>query len=134
MSDLLDQLSDQIEEAKTRIRAMVEHPFRVLKREFGDVKTRYRKLKKNEAKLLTLFAMSNLWMVRTKAKGAQKCVHLEPRQMATPKPGRGQSGQKMASNSPAGAPKVRNDLNSAVIGHELLQIVQTFLMIRHAEV
>ena len=53
------------------IRAKVEHPFRVIKRQFGFVKVRYRGLKKNTAQLVTLFALSNLWMVRGKLMGAQ---------------------------------------------------------------
>ncbi len=48
----------------TIVRAKVEHPFRVIKRQFGYVKTRYRGLAKNTAQLITLFALSNLWMVR----------------------------------------------------------------------
>jgi IS5 family transposase len=36
----------------------------VIKRQFGHVKVRYRGLKKNTAQLSTLFALSNLWMVR----------------------------------------------------------------------
>lgn len=55
---------DQLEQAKARIRAKVEHPFRVIKRQFGHVKVRYRGLVKNTAQLHTLFALSNLWMVR----------------------------------------------------------------------
>ena len=55
---------DQLEQAKARIRAKVEHPFRVIKRQFGHVKVRYRGLSKNTAQLHTLFALSNLWMVR----------------------------------------------------------------------
>ena len=55
---------DQLEQAKVRIRAKVEHPFRVIKRQFGRVKVRYRGLAKNTAQLHTLFALSNLWMVR----------------------------------------------------------------------
>ena len=55
---------DQLERAKARIRAKVEHPFRVIKRQFGHVKVRYRGLAKNTAQLHTLFALSNLWMVR----------------------------------------------------------------------
>ena len=70
-SNRLDQLTDQVEKAKAGIRAKVEHPFRVIKRQFGYVKTRYRGLKKNTAQLVTLFALSNLWMVRTKLQGAQ---------------------------------------------------------------
>ena len=65
-NDPLDALTDRIEKAKAGIRAKVEHPFRVLKRQFGHVKVRYRGLKKNTAQLMTLFALSNLWMVRGK--------------------------------------------------------------------
>ncbi len=57
---------DQIERLKAGIRAKVEHPFRVIKRQFGHVKVGYRGLKKNTAQLTTLFALSNLWMARTK--------------------------------------------------------------------
>jgi IS5 family transposase len=46
------------------VRAKVEHPFRVLKRQFGYVKTRYRGLAKNHAQLFTLFALCNLFLVR----------------------------------------------------------------------
>ena len=49
---------------KTSVRAKVEHPFRVIKRQFGYTKVRYRGLAKNTAQLLTLFALSNRWMVR----------------------------------------------------------------------
>jgi IS5 family transposase len=57
-------LTEKIEQIKARIRAKVEHPFRVIKRQFGHTKVRYRGLKKNTAQLKTLFALSNLWMVR----------------------------------------------------------------------
>ena len=70
-NDPLDALTDKIEKAKAGIRAKVEHPFRVLKRQFGFAKVRYRGLKKNTAQLFTLFALSNLWMVRGKLMGAQ---------------------------------------------------------------
>ena len=70
-SDPVDQLTDKIEKAKAAIRAKVEHPFRVIKRQFGYVKTRYRGLKKNTAQLVTLFALSNLWMVRDKLQEAR---------------------------------------------------------------
>ncbi|MFY3384382.1 IS5 family transposase [Paracidovorax sp. MALMAid1276] len=62
----LDDLIDRLERTKARIRAKVEHPFRVLKQQFGYVKVRYRGLKKNTAQIVTLFALSNLWMVRHK--------------------------------------------------------------------
>jgi len=57
-------LAEQIEKLKASVRAKVEHPFRVIKRQFSFVKVRYRGLKKNTAQLTTLFALSNLWMVR----------------------------------------------------------------------
>lgn len=52
------------EHFKASIRAKVEHPFRVLKQQFGYSKVRYRGLAKNTAQVLTLFALTNLWMVR----------------------------------------------------------------------
>lgn len=54
------------EKAKASIRALVEHPFRVIKRQFGLAKVRFRGLAKNTAHVITLFALSNLWMVRRK--------------------------------------------------------------------
>ncbi len=63
---VIDALINKIEKLKAGIRAKVEHPFRVIKRQFGHVKVRYRGLKKNTAQLHTLFALSNLWMVRHK--------------------------------------------------------------------
>lgn len=61
---LADRLAEQLEQVKARIRAKVEHPFRVIKQQFGYVKTRYRGLEKNTQQILVLFALSNLWMVR----------------------------------------------------------------------
>lgn len=66
----VDALIDQAEQIKAAIRAKVEHPFRVLKRQFGYMKVRYRGLKKNTLQLKTLFALSNLWMVRHKLAAA----------------------------------------------------------------
>jgi IS5 family transposase len=60
----LRDLTEQIEHIKASIRSAVEHPFRVVKRQFGHVKARYRGLDKYGAQLLTLFALSNLWMTR----------------------------------------------------------------------
>ena len=65
-SGKLGQLIDEIEYLKASVRAKVEHPFRVIKRQFGHVKVRYRGLAKNTAQLKTLFALSNLWMARMK--------------------------------------------------------------------
>jgi transposase, IS5 family len=58
------RLLDECERLKAGIRAKVEHPFRVIKRQFGHVKVRYRGLMKNTQQLHTLFALSNLWMTR----------------------------------------------------------------------
>ena len=58
------QLREQLEKAKARIRARVEHPFHVIKNLFGHRKTRYKGLAKNTAQLHTLFALANLVMAR----------------------------------------------------------------------
>lgn len=59
----IEQLSGKL---KAGIRAKVEYPLRVVKRQFGCTKVRCRGLKKNTAQLATLFALSNLWMARVK--------------------------------------------------------------------
>ena len=60
----IDALVDKVEKLKASVRAKVEHPVRIIKRQFGHMKVRYCGLKKNTAQLVTLFALSNLWMVR----------------------------------------------------------------------
>ena len=70
-SQEVNRLIDELEKFKASIRAKVEHPFRVIKRQFGHVKVRYRGLAKNTAQLHTLFALSNLWMVRRQLGGVQ---------------------------------------------------------------
>ena len=50
-------LIEQLEHLKASIRAKVEHSFRVIKRQFGFTKVRYRGLAKNTAALMTLFAL-----------------------------------------------------------------------------
>ena len=67
----IDALVDKIEKCKASIRAKVEHPFRVVKRQFGFVKVRYRGLQKNTLQLKTLFALSNLWMARHRLMAVQ---------------------------------------------------------------
>ncbi|HFF4354354.1 TPA: IS5-like element ISPa26 family transposase, partial [Acinetobacter baumannii] len=54
----------KIERAKAQVRSKVEHPFRVIKRQFGYTKVRFRGLVKNTAQMVTLFALSNIWMAR----------------------------------------------------------------------
>lgn len=63
------QVVQAAEKAKASVRARVEHPFRVIKRQFGYVKVRFRGLAKNTAQVLTLFALSNLWMARKQLMG-----------------------------------------------------------------
>ena len=60
----LHPLDERANRIIAMVRARVEHPFRVIKRQFGHVKTRYRGLAKNRAHLFTLFALSNLFLVR----------------------------------------------------------------------
>ena len=45
---------------KASVRAKVEHPFRIIKCQFGFVKARYRGLMKNDSKLAILFALANI--------------------------------------------------------------------------
>ena len=69
-ADPMDAPTEQVERIKASIRAKVEHPFRVIKGQFGHVKVRYRGLVKNTAQLHTLFALANLWMVRRRLSGS----------------------------------------------------------------
>jgi hypothetical protein len=52
--------------ARARVRTKVEHPFRVIKRQLGLVKVRFKGRAKNTAHVITLFALSKLWMARKK--------------------------------------------------------------------
>lgn len=49
---------------KSTIRARLEHLFRVIKRQFGFVRVRYRGLKKNAHRLFVTCALANLYIVR----------------------------------------------------------------------
>jgi IS5 family transposase len=51
-------------QARSRHRARGEHGFHVVKRLWGFTKVRYRGLAKNTARLFTMFALANLYMVR----------------------------------------------------------------------
>ena len=61
---VLYQAKRKIEKTKAQVRAKVEHPFRVIKRQFDYTKVRFRGLAKNTSQMVTLFALSNLWMAR----------------------------------------------------------------------
>ena len=63
-TDKLGRWQEQLEQAKARLRARVEHPFHVIKNLFGHRKTRYRGLAKNHAQLYALFALANLVRMR----------------------------------------------------------------------
>jgi len=56
----------QAESRKASVRAKVEHPFLIVKRDFGFTKTRYRGLSKNLNHLNVLFASAN-WLMRARA-------------------------------------------------------------------
>lgn len=64
LSNALAAKIEQLEKIKASIRAKVEHPFRLIKQQFGHAKVRYRGLAKNTARLQVMFALGNLWMVR----------------------------------------------------------------------
>lgn len=58
------RMLESYERAKASLRSRVEHPFRVIKCQFGFTKVRYRGLAKNTAQLKMLFTLANLWKVR----------------------------------------------------------------------
>lgn len=55
-----------LESRKASVRAKVEHPFLIIKRDFGFTKTRYRGIAKNLNHLNVLFASAN-WLMRARA-------------------------------------------------------------------
>ena len=54
----------EINRKRSQIRSRCEHAFHVVKRLWGHSKVRYRGLAKNTAQLFTLFALSNLYLLR----------------------------------------------------------------------
>jgi transposase, IS5 family len=60
----VDELQRAKNRVKARVRAKVEHPFRIVKRIFGFEKTRYRGLRKNHERLCVNFALANLHLHR----------------------------------------------------------------------
>jgi transposase, IS5 family len=55
-----------VESRTASVRAKVEHPYLIVKRDFGFTKTRYRGLAKNRNHLHVLFASAN-WLMRARA-------------------------------------------------------------------
>ncbi len=60
----LRELAEPVERALAQVRAVVEHPFHVVKNLFRHKMLRYRGLAKNTAQLRTLFALANLVLVK----------------------------------------------------------------------
>jgi len=58
------KLQDLIEAARAHVCAKVEHPFRIIKQQFGFQKTRLRGLAKNRCKINALAALTNLFLAR----------------------------------------------------------------------
>lgn len=56
--------AERIEQLKAQVRALVEHPFQIVKNIFGLKKVRYRGLAKNTAQLFTLFGLANLMIAK----------------------------------------------------------------------
>ena len=64
-------LAQAYEKLKAQTRALVEHPFHVIKNIFKHKKARYKGLAKNDAQLNALFTLSNLYMARGKLRPSQ---------------------------------------------------------------
>ena len=60
----VDEIEKRKNRNKSRVRAKVEWPFRILKRVFRFVKARYRGLKKNHEWRCAAFALVNLYQHR----------------------------------------------------------------------
>ena len=58
------RLLDLMETAKAHIRSKGEHPFRVIKQQFGFQKTRLRGMAKNRCKAHVIAALTNLFLAR----------------------------------------------------------------------
>ncbi|MFQ2270238.1 IS5 family transposase [Aeromonas enteropelogenes] len=63
-----------VERLKSSIRAKVEPPFRILKRQFGFVKARFKGLRKNDNQLAMLFTLANLFRVDQMIRAWDSCA------------------------------------------------------------
>ena len=71
----VDELQKKKNRSKSKVRAKVEHAFRILKRIFGFDKVRYRGIAKNHHRLCTCFALVNLYLHRKRLAGlAPSCA------------------------------------------------------------
>jgi hypothetical protein len=81
---------------KSRVRAKIEHPFRILKHIFGFDKVRYRGINKNHHRLCVCFALINLYLHRKRLTLPRGVVSAEAgygfrRQQSSPNSARFQS-------------------------------------------
>ena len=63
----------QIENRKSSVRCKVEHPFLIVKRQFGYAKVAYRGLAKNFHQFNVLFASANILMCARGDRAAEFC-------------------------------------------------------------
>ena len=82
-------LRDKAEQLKASVRAKVEHPFRVLKRQFGLTKVRCKGLAKSTAQLIALFALSHVRMARRHLQGGPGMSASGQRSSARQRPAQG---------------------------------------------
>ncbi|UKW17830.1 transposase [Escherichia coli] len=61
MVEVIEPFYPKAGNGRASIRARVEHPFRIIKRQFGFVKARYKGLLKNDNQLAMLFTLANLF-------------------------------------------------------------------------
>ena len=59
------------EKMKAKVRAKVEHPFRIIKCQFGFTKTRYKGLAKNDNQLAILFTLANVVKIDQMIRGTE---------------------------------------------------------------
>jgi transposase, IS5 family len=62
--DTVDEEERAKSKIKSSVRARVEHPFLIIKRIFGFVKTRYKGWEKNAHRLFVTCALANLYLMR----------------------------------------------------------------------
>jgi transposase, IS5 family len=60
----IDEEAKRKNTTKSKVRATIEHVFRILKRVFGFDKVRYRGIAKNHHRLCACFALVNLYLHR----------------------------------------------------------------------
>jgi hypothetical protein len=79
---IVDQLQRRKYRTKAQVRSKVEHIFRVMKRQFGFDRVRYRSLAKNVNRFLACLALVNLYLARKRPVPLAVCVRSTLRQGA----------------------------------------------------